>query len=160
MGIIIQSTLSVDTTKSTQVNLQDALKEDISKKALDVIALSSETWVKAYNAGDPSQMKSINPDSSYYKDIAGRMTKPADVKVHLLKVAVNPESLNIRGDSITLNASEMYQYDASPATQSPQPSTATGPIRYSKFQVKMSGGLRIIHPVGLARMCSWLRRTM
>lgn len=124
MGSPIQGTLSVDTSKNVQVILQDALKEDISKKALDVITLASETWVKAYNSGDPAQMKSVNPDSSYYKDIAGRMTKPADVKVKLLKAAVNPESLNIRGDSITLNASEMYQYDSTPGTQSPQPSTA------------------------------------
>ncbi|MGG1555783.1 hypothetical protein [Paenibacillus ferrarius] len=124
MGSSVQGSLTIDGSKSSQVQLIDTLKEAVSKKALDVILQSADTWVKATNAGDASLIKGIQTDSAYYKDLVGTITKPSEPKIKLLKAAVNPDSLTIRSDSITLNASEMYEYEPASGSTSARQTTA------------------------------------
>ncbi|MNC27258.1 hypothetical protein D3C75_754250 [compost metagenome] len=108
LGKSIEESMTVDTSQFYQIKLSDALNKGVGKIAADVVYEAALSWAQASNAGDPAQLKAANPNGAYYKDVAGKMTKPADNKTTLVKVAVDPESIRIKDNQITVDASEQY----------------------------------------------------
>jgi hypothetical protein len=108
LGKTIEESITIDTAQSPQINLSDALNKGVSKIAVDVIYDAALSWTKADNAGDTSLLRAADPDGSYYLDAVSNITKPSDNKTTLIKVAVDPKSIRIKDNLITIDASEHY----------------------------------------------------
>lgn len=109
LGKMIDETMIVDLSQGNQINLSDAINKGMGKVAADVIYEAAFTWTQASNAGDLSLIKAVKPDGTYYKSVAGDLSKPSDNKTTLIKVAVDPETIRIKGNQIIVDASEQYQ---------------------------------------------------
>lgn len=109
LGKMIDETMTVNSPQGNPIHLSDAINKGIGKIAVEVIYEAALSWAQASNAGDPSLLKAAKPDGAYYKDVAGDMRKPSDNKTTLIKVAVDPEAIRMKGNQITVDASEQYQ---------------------------------------------------
>ncbi|RAU91705.1 hypothetical protein [Paenibacillus sp. YN15] len=76
--------------------------------AINVIYEAALSWTQAGNAGDVSLLKGASPSGAYYKEVSADMTKPAENKTALVRVAIDPESIQIKNNQIIVDATEHY----------------------------------------------------
>ncbi|WP_438447159.1 hypothetical protein [Gorillibacterium sp. sgz5001074] len=113
LGLPIEESVAIDTSKTSQVNLAEPMNKGISKAAVKVIYDAALSWCQADNAGDPALLRAANPEGAYYKNAAAKMTAPSSNKTTLVKVAVDPSTIQIKDDGIVVEATEHYLYEKS-----------------------------------------------
>ncbi|MFB9753916.1 hypothetical protein ACFFNY_20290 [Paenibacillus hodogayensis] len=113
LGLPLEGSMTLNVKQSSVADLSGVLSAGIAKVAADLVYDANLAWSKAFNEGDPNQLKGIKPDSPYFKAVAGSMTKPADNKYTLLKIGVDPKSAKIKGNEFTIQATTLFATEKS-----------------------------------------------
>ncbi|WP_058302764.1 zinc ribbon domain-containing protein [Gorillibacterium timonense] len=114
LGTDFQESLEVNTKEKPDVDLNGLLNGQMAEIALETAYQGALSWTEAFNRGNPSLLKAADPASSYSKNAAGDISQPAENAIHLVKVLVDPDSIEWDGDTLQISVREMYRFDNPP----------------------------------------------
>jgi hypothetical protein len=124
-GLPVDSGMSIVPISNQRSDLTKLFHPTMAGYALDTIYSGAASWAQAVNAGDPSLMKSANPNGDYYKRNSKSMEEPADNKITLDKVAVDPDSIRIDSKGIYIQSTEQYSYEKEQGFWNPSKQSVT-----------------------------------
>lgn len=124
LGTELEASLDVDAAQTQRVELDGLLNGKMAEQALEAAYGAALSWTEARNSGDPSLLKAADPASPYAVGLSKEITQPAENRVQLVKVLVDPSSIQWDdGDSLQVSVREMYHLERQPdgwfSTQDP-----------------------------------------
>lgn len=108
LGVPVTGSLQLQPNQGT-VDANQVLNMGVAQQAVKLLYNAASTWSQAFNDHKPSEVAEADPQGSYYRSTVQyiRQNKPT-VKQKLEKVVVDPGSVQINTDGISISDSEFY----------------------------------------------------